>query len=220
MWQFAVVNCERVGLGDDLRTWVAGSSTTWAMWQLIGDENLFSSKLVMCSSSMYFDESLTLRLRNHSMMNHKARGQSLYLPIVSALIYCRRVIVFMMTVGGVNEYSVRYPRWTIIVIMPNGHREELIVVRRRCILVGERAVRTRRRWDDVVVRIQVIRLITIPTVHASPWRSHSRGLLKGRKRWCGMNCLSGDLRWWTVVCVNVAGFARRFTLSPFRSTIL
>lgn len=71
MWQLAVVSWDSVGLGDDLRP--LGSSTTWAMWQLIGDVNLLSSKLVMCSSSMYFAvESLTLRLNflNESPCNH------------------------------------------------------------------------------------------------------------------------------------------------------
>lgn len=64
MWQFAVVSCDSVGLGDDFRTWPDGSSTTWAiLWQLIGDANLFSSKFVMCRSSMYFAvESWTLWL--------------------------------------------------------------------------------------------------------------------------------------------------------------
>lgn len=72
MWQFAVVSWDSVGLGDDLRP-PLGSSTTCAIWQLIGDVNLLSSKLVMCSSSMYLTvESLTLRLNFH---NESPRNQ-------------------------------------------------------------------------------------------------------------------------------------------------
>lgn len=66
MWQFAVVSCDSVGFGDDFSTWTDGSSTIWAMWQLMGDANLLSSKVVMCSSSMYFVvEPLTLWRERH-----------------------------------------------------------------------------------------------------------------------------------------------------------
>lgn len=104
--------------------------------------------------------------------------------------------------------------------MPDGHRKQLVVVRGSGVLMGKCAIRTRGRWDDIVVRIQIVWLVAIPTVHASTRRSDCRGLLKGRKRWCRMNRLPGYLRGWAVVSVNVAGFARRLSFSPFRPSVL
>lgn len=90
MWQLAVVSWDSVGLGDDLRP-PLGSSTTWAMWQLMGDANLLSSKLVMCSSSMYFAvESLTLRLNFH---NESPRNQFVAIWTPTSHFHSRQLLL-------------------------------------------------------------------------------------------------------------------------------
>lgn len=99
-----------------------------------------------------------------------------------------------MGVGRVEEDAVCDSRRAVILVVANGHREELIFVGGGRVLVGECTVRTRRRRDDVVMRVHVVGLIAIPAVDASAGRRHRCGLLEGRKRRCRVDCLPGNLR--------------------------
>lgn len=143
-----------------------------------------------------------------------------HLPIMSTLVNCCWIITFVMRVGCVDEDAVCDSRWTVIIVVSDRHREELIVVRRGRVLVSEVPVRTRSRRNDVVMRVDVVWLVAVPTINAASRRCHRCRLLKCRECRCRVNCLSGNLRWWTVICVYITCFAWRFTFSPFGTSVL
>lgn len=132
--------------------------------------------------------------------------------IIIFFIHCGGIVV-----GLIIDFTVSNTRWTSIIVMLT-HRIQLILMHISCtILTGECTIRTSRRWQQTEMWTQCIiwRLIACPAIHTSRW-ANCGILLEWCKRWsqwCTQWCC------WTI-CAYVTCFARRLTLTPFRTTIL